>query len=66
MATPPQFESQSLNGAAFSNANLQGCVFTDVNLTDVSIDNAKIDGLTIFGHDIRALIQAEIARRREG
>jgi hypothetical protein len=32
-------------------------------LSGVTIVNANIEGLTIFGHDIQALIREEISRR---
>ncbi len=40
-----------------------GSRLSDVNLRGVTIDDANIAGRTIFGHDIQALIRAELARR---
>ena len=60
------FDDVDLSETVFSNANLHGARFTNVNLTGVEIEDANIDGLKIFGHDIHALIRAELARRRAG
>jgi uncharacterized protein YjbI with pentapeptide repeats len=46
----------------FRNVNLQGATLDDVNFRDVRIDNANIEGLTICGYDIQALIQPLLER----
>jgi hypothetical protein len=38
--------------------------FANVDLSAVAIDDANIDGLKIFGHDIQALIRAELRRSK--
>lgn len=38
----------------------------DVNLSGVTIDNANVEGLTIYGYDIHALLQAELAKTAAG
>jgi len=58
-----RFDDVDLSQARFTNVNLRGARFVDVDLSGVAIDDANIDGLTILGHDIQALIRAEIARR---
>jgi uncharacterized protein YjbI with pentapeptide repeats len=61
-----RFDDVNLSESVFADVNLQRARFANVNLTDASIDDAKIDGLTILGYDISALIQAEVARRQRG
>ena len=43
--------------------NLTGARFSDINLCNVTIHDANIQGLTIAGFDILALIGAELKRR---
>ena len=57
------FDDVDMSDCAFTNVNLQRAKFTDVNLSGVVIDDANIAGLTILGHDIQALIDAELARK---
>lgn len=61
-----RFEDVDLGGALFSNVRLARARLENIDLSGAIIDHANIDGLTIFGHDVQALIRAEIARRREG
>jgi uncharacterized protein YjbI with pentapeptide repeats len=55
-----------LSDSVFSNSNLRRARFTNINLAELEIDDANIDGLKIFGHDIQALIRAELARKQAG
>jgi len=57
------FKNVNLSQSSFSDVSLKGARLTNVNLYDVTITNANIDGLTIFGHDIQALIRAELKRK---
>ena len=41
----------------FENRGMAGTVFDDVNLSRVSITNANIQGLTIFGYDVAAMVK---------
>jgi uncharacterized protein YjbI with pentapeptide repeats len=59
-----KFDDANLSNAVFSDVNLQGAKFGNVNLKDVTIKDANIEGLTIFGYNIQALIKAEILRSR--
>ena len=61
-----RFDDVNLSEAVFDDVNLQRARFTNINLKDASIDDARIDGHTILGCDISALIQAEVARREQG
>ena len=60
------FDDVNLSESVFSNVNLRGARFTNVNMADVTMEDAYIEGLTIFGYDIHALIDAEMARQRGG
>lgn len=51
-----RFDDINLSEATFSNVDLHGARFTNINLADATIDDARITGLTIFGHDIETLI----------
>lgn len=57
------FRDIDLSESHFTNTNLRGAKMNNVDLSDVVIEDARIDGLTIFGYDVSALIRAEIARR---
>jgi len=57
------FDDVKLADSEFKNVDLRRVRFEDVNLAGVTITNANIDGLTILGHDVQALIRAEISRR---
>jgi uncharacterized protein YjbI with pentapeptide repeats len=67
------FENQDLTGAVFRQVNLQGAKFDDVNLQGAAIRNANLSnlaiedafvrGMTVFGFDVGALIEAELDRR---
>ena len=59
-----QFQDVDLSGAVFTDVNLRAARFNNINLAGVVVTDANIDGLVIHGHDILALIKAEIARRR--
>ncbi|WP_420382977.1 pentapeptide repeat-containing protein [Novosphingobium sp.] len=48
-----------MSDTVFTNVNLQRAKFRDINLSGVVIDDANIEGLTIMGHDIQALIAAK-------
>jgi len=52
-----RFEDIDLSETVFEDVNLSGARFKNVNMTAVWIEDAKIDGLKILGHDIGALIQ---------
>ena len=60
------FDDIDLSAAAFTNVNLAGTTLHNINLQGVTITDANITGLTIAGHDIQALIRAEIARKTAG
>ena len=57
------FDDVKLSDSEFKNVDLRRVRFEDVNLAGVTITNANIDGLTILGHDVQALIRAEVSRR---
>jgi uncharacterized protein YjbI with pentapeptide repeats len=57
-----RFDDVNLSGSIFTDVNLRGATLDNVNLTGVSVTDANIEGLTIFGHDIQALLRAEITR----
>jgi ankyrin repeat protein len=69
------FQGMDLHGAAFNNVNLgrstfhninmAGAVLLNINLRNAIIDFATIDGLKIFGVEVRPLIEAELKRRGE-
>ncbi len=59
-----EFNDVALGGAKFENVSLVGAHFNDVNLKDAVIADACIDGLTIWGFDIHALIDAEQKRQK--
>jgi uncharacterized protein YjbI with pentapeptide repeats len=50
------FDDVKLSGACFTNVDLGGASFENVDLADVSIRDARIDRLTVGGHDVAALI----------
>lgn len=58
-----KYEDINLSDSVFSKVDLRRAKLTNVNLAGVLIEDANIDGLTIFGHDVQALIRAEIARK---
>ena len=60
LLTRTRFDDVNLSDTVFTDVNLPRARLANVNLTDISITEAKIDRLTIFGYDISALIQAEI------
>ncbi len=65
-ASPPFFlysDDANLQDASFTNINLSGAKFTDINFSHAAIEECCIEGLMIWGYDIRALIQAEKARQ---
>jgi uncharacterized protein YjbI with pentapeptide repeats len=57
------FENVNLSGATFENINLSGATFRDVKFANVTIDESCVDGLVIWGFNIRELIEAEQKRR---
>lgn len=59
-----EFTDVNLSGANFRNVNLSGATLRDVNLSHVTIDEACVEGLVIWGVEIRPIIEAELARRR--
>ena len=52
------FEDVNLTEAMFADVNLSGARLANVNMTRVAIDDANIEGLTILGYDIAALIRS--------
>lgn len=56
------FDDINLSDARYVNVALQRTVFRNVNMAGVSIDDANIDGLKIFGYDVQALISEHEAR----
>ncbi len=57
------FDDVNLKRASFRNINLSGASFSDINLSNVVIEKSCIEGLTIDGFDVHALVDAERARR---
>jgi hypothetical protein len=67
------YENQDLSGAVFHNVNLSKAKFKDVNLESATIRNANlhnfyiedayIQGMTVFGFDVYQLISDEMDRR---
>lgn len=57
------FDDINLASATFQNINLSGATFRDVKFANVTIDESCIDGLVIWGFNVRELIEAEQARR---
>jgi len=51
------FEDVALSDARYDNVDLRRARFHDVNMSGVSIDDANINGMTICGHDVQALIR---------
>ena len=45
---------------------MKGAVLDDVNLRNLTIVNANVEGLTIYGYDIHALLQPLLERDRHG
>jgi uncharacterized protein YjbI with pentapeptide repeats len=60
------FRDVNLAGARLNDVNLAGTRITDANMRDVRIEESCIDGLVIWGVEIRPLVEAELARRRAG
>ena len=46
--------------------NLQDAKLTNVNLANVSIQDANISGLTIFGWNIEELIKGALQKKTSG
>jgi len=59
-----RFDNVNLSSSQFNNINLRGSKFTDINFSHASIEESCIDGLVIWGMNIRELIEAEWARRK--
>ena len=59
------FDDINLKNAQFHNVNLSGATFTDINFSHATIDEACIEGLMIWGVEVKPLIEAEIQRRKE-
>ena len=57
------FDDANLQDASFRNINLSGAKFTDINFSHVTIEKSCIDGLIVWGYDVRQLIEAEKARQ---
>ena len=55
------FDDADLSGATFHNVNLSGARFAR-HLSGLDIHDVFIDGLTIVGIDVDALIRAEVVR----
>jgi catechol 2,3-dioxygenase-like lactoylglutathione lyase family enzyme len=58
------FDKIDLSETRFTGVNFRQARLTNVDLSAVVIEDARIDGLTILGHDVQTLIKAEIARRK--
>ncbi len=58
-----KFNDVNLSGASFENISFKDAKFHDVNMSGVVIEDANIDGMTVLGHDIKKLIEAENARK---
>ena len=58
-----RFDDVNLSDAVFSNVNLQRTHVTNVDLRDVTIDDARIEGLTVLGYNVSTLIRTEVLRR---
>lgn len=59
------FDDINLEQATFHNVNLSGATFTDINFSHATIDEACIEGLIIWGVEVKPLLEAEIKRRQE-
>jgi uncharacterized protein YjbI with pentapeptide repeats len=59
------FDDINLGQAKFNNINLSGATFTDINFSHATIDESCIEGLIIWGVEIKPLIEAEQKRRAE-
>lgn len=59
------FDDINLKQAKFHNINLSGASFTDINFSHATIEEACIEGLIIWGVEIKPLIEAELKRRAE-
>ncbi|MBC8102438.1 MAG: pentapeptide repeat-containing protein [Cytophagales bacterium] len=59
-----QFRDVNLSEAVFENVRLAGAHFRDVSLQNARITDCRIDGLTILGFDVMALITAEQERQK--
>lgn len=59
------FHHVDLTGARFEDVSLCGACFVAVDLSHVNIAEANIEGLTIGGFDILALINDELKRREK-
>ena len=55
----------NLRNSEIAHADLRNMQLTHVNLSNAKIDFANITGLTIYGIDVQALINEELARRGE-
>jgi uncharacterized protein YjbI with pentapeptide repeats len=59
------FDDINLKQARFNNINLSGATFTDINFSHATIEESCIEGLIIWGVEVKPLIEAERQRRAE-
>jgi ankyrin repeat protein len=57
------FNNVNLGRSTFHNINMAGAALININLHNAIIDFATIDGLKIFGVEVKPLIDAELKRR---
>jgi len=60
------FDDIDMSDVAFQNINFKGSTFINMNFANVQIDDAVIDGMKIYGIEVRPLIMAELEKRRKG